>query len=309
VGVVGLGLIGGSIARRLIELPERWEALALTRTKGTAVEAADAGIQIAGSVEELAKQAELVVVATPPKNTASVIAAVLAADQDVLVTDVASVKAPIASAVMAEDRYLPSHPLAGAETSGWAAARADLLDGTTWAVCPASPTAPPDLLCRFGELFDAFDGRLIVCDPREHDLAVAQTSHAPHVVAAALAAAIRRHDSPGLAAALSGGAFRDITRVARADPAMWQEIFELNEANVAAALADLRETLDGEPPWESGREAAELADRLRWQTPEWERREFDWPAWDELRELGRAGTAIRRPAADGDGFAAEVNIT
>ncbi len=305
VGVAGLGLIGGSIAKRLAELPE-YEALGFTRTDATAAEAAAAGIEIAGSIEQLASNAELVVVAAPPKHTAAVIAAVLAADQDVLVTDVASVKARIVRDVGDTARFLPSHPLAGAEVSGWRAARADLLDEATWAVCPPAPDAPAELLCRWAAVFDAFDARLIVCDAQEHDEAVARSSHMPHLAAAAIAAALEGGPYPRLAGALSGGAFRDVTRVAAADPAMWAEILELNADNVAAALADLRAALDRDPPWDGGREIAGLVDELRWREPQWARREFDWPAWDELIALGREGAAVRRLSIDGGRLLADV---
>jgi prephenate dehydrogenase len=306
VGVIGLGLIGGSIAKRLAELPDEYEALGHTRSEAASAEAAKAGIEMAGSVEELAAGAELVVVAAPPKDTASLVAAVLAADGDVLVTDVASVKGRIAEAVGDNPRYLPSHPLAGAETSGWPAARADLLDGTTWAVCPQNTGAPAEALCRWAQLFDAFDARLIVCSPGEHDAAVARTSHAPHVVAAAVAATLGRDRSPRLAAALSGGAFRDITRVAGSDPALWREILDLNSKQVKAAIDELRDALDRPPAWAEGREMSQLVDELRWRQPEWTRREFAWPAWDELIALGREGTAIRRPALEDGRLTAEV---
>jgi prephenate dehydrogenase len=302
VGVIGLGLIGGSIARRLSELPDKYEPIGFdvrTEPRG--------GLELAESVEQLAWVTELVIVAVPPEQTASVIAAVLAADQNVLVTDVASVKKPIVRQLGAHDRYLPSHPLAGAETAGWSAARPELLQGATWAVCPTYPSAPAGPLCRWAEVFDCFDARLIVCDPGDHDVTVARTSHAPHVVATAIAASLADHAYPRLAAALSGGALRDITRVANAEPAMWREILELNGDNVAAALDGLRGALDGRPAWERSREMAALVDELRWQPRAWEERTFEWPAWDELIALGHEGTAIRRPRVDQqDRLVAEV---
>lgn len=303
VGVVGLGLIGGSIVRRLAELPDLYEPLGFDVKNERR-----AGLELAESVEALARAAQLVFVAVPPQQTSAVIAAVLAADQEVLVTDVASVKKPIVDEVGSDERYLPSHPLAGAETTGWGAARAELLHATTWAVCPSSPAAPAEPLCRWAEVFDAFDARLIVCDPAEHDQAVARTSHAPHVIATAVAASIGEQRSPRLAAALSGGALRDVARLASADHALWGEILDLNGENVQAAIADLRAALGAPPAWERGRQAAELVHELRWREPAWERREFDWPAWDELMRLGRQGTAIRRPAFDGTRLSADVAV-
>lgn len=302
IGVVGLGLIGGSIARRLAELPDLYEPIGYD-----VKDEPRAGLELRGSPEQLAREAELVIVAVPPRETAAVVAAVLAADQRVLVTDVASVKAPIVEAVGESERYLPSHPLAGAETPGWRAAKAELLNDTTWAVCPPSATASVELFCRWAAVFDAFDARLIVCDPLEHDGAVARTSHAPHIVASAMAAALADQASPRLAAALSGGAFRDVARLASSDHDLWGQLIALNGDHIADAIADLRAALDRPPDWPRGSEAAELVHDLRWREPVWERREFDWPAWDELTQLGREGIAIRRPALTDDGrLAADV---
>jgi prephenate dehydrogenase len=304
IGVVGLGLIGGSIARRLAEMPDLYDPIgfdAQPRPRG--------GMAQAASIEELARDTELVIVAVPPERTAAVIAEVLAADQDVLVTDVASVKKPIVDGIGPSRRYLPSHPLAGSEMSGWLSARADLLHATTWAVCPPAPDAPPELFSRWAEVFDAFDARLIVCDPDEHDRAVARTSHVPHLVATVMAASLARQHTPRLTAALSGGSFRDVARVASSDPVLWSKIVELNEENVKAAMEELREAL-GEPPrWEESREMAALVRQLRWQPLTWEEREFDWPAWDELRALGRDGVAIRRPRIELGRMSIEVAAT
>jgi prephenate dehydrogenase len=296
IGVVGLGLIGGSIARRLAELPDLYEPIGYD-----VKDESRAGLELAGSVEELARGAELVIVAVPPTQTAAVVAAVLAADRNVLVTDVASVKAPIVEAVGQAERYLPSHPLAGAETTGWRAAKAELLNSTTWAVCPPAAGAPAETFCRWAAVFDAFDARLIVCDPLEHDVAVARTSHAPHVVASAMAAALADQRSPRLAAALSGGAFHEVARLASSDHDLWGQIIALNGTHIAEAIADLRAALDKAPDWPRGSEAAELVHDLRWREPVWERREFDWPAWEELTQLGREGIAIRRPALTDSG--------
>jgi prephenate dehydrogenase len=301
VGVAGLGLIGGSIARRLAEFPDLFEPIGFDiqqRSRG--------GLITAESVEELAQQAELVVVAVPPEHTAAVVTAALAADESVLVTDVASVKEPIVEEVGPQTRYLPGHPLAGSETTGWSAARAELLQGAIWAVCPPAPDAPAELLCRWAEVFDAFDARMIVCDPDEHDSAVARTSHVPHVIATVLAASIARQQSPRLTAALSGGSFREISRVASSDPGLWSKILELNEKHVDAVLDELRQALAEPPNWEDSREMAALVRELRWQLPVWVRREFHWPAWDDLRTLGGQGVAVRRPRIEGDRLSLEA---
>jgi prephenate dehydrogenase len=304
IGVVGLGLIGGSIARRLAELPDLYDPIGFDIHRQPR-----SGLPQTESLEQLAREAELVIVAVPPRQTAVLVAAVLAADPNVLVTDVASVKQPIVDAVGSGPRYLPSHPLAGSETTGWSAARAELLEGAVWAVCPPAPDAPAEPLCRWAAVFDAFDARLIVCDPREHDRAVARTSHAPHVVAAVMAAALADDHFPRLTAALSGGSFREVARVARSDAALWREILELNDGNVAAVVSDLQARLGEPPEWQTAGEMSALVRELRWGNRSWEQREFHWPAWDELMQLGREGIAIRRPAFDGTRLSADVAVS
>jgi prephenate dehydrogenase len=301
IGVVGLGLVGGSISRRLAEMPDLYDPIGFDvqeRPRG--------GMAQAASIEQLAREVDMVIVAVPPEHTGAVVGAVLDADERVLVTDVASVKKAIVDEVGENPRYLPSHPLAGAETSGWTAARADLLHGAIWAVCPPATDASAELFLRWAAVFDAFDARLIVVDADDHDRAVARTSHLPHLVVTVMAELLARQATPRLTAALSGGSFRDIARVASSDPALWSKIIELNDANVQAALGDLREALGEPPQWEESREMAALVRHLRWQTPEWEEREFDWPAWDELRALGRDGVAIRRPRMENGRLTVEV---
>ena len=301
LGVIGLGLIGGSIAKRLAQLPDDYDV------RGFDADGEDRpGIRLCSSPDELVDWAELVVVAVPPEETGSMVGAVLAGNANALVTDVASVKAAVIRQVEGElDRYLPSHPLAGAETSGWPFADSGLLEGTTWAICPPHPGAPPATLCRWAAVFDAFDARLIVCDAEEHDAAVARTSHAPHVAASVIAASLDG-DWAKLAAALSGGAFRDMTRIARSDPSLWTGILELNRDQVTAVLREWIAGLERLGDWDRGRAMAELVEQLRWQAPSWEARSFDWPAWDELKALGSEGVAVRRLKHANDQLSAEV---
>ncbi|HET8673148.1 MAG TPA: prephenate dehydrogenase/arogenate dehydrogenase family protein [Thermoleophilaceae bacterium] len=306
VGVIGLGLIGGSIAQRLAERPGEFEVAGFD-ADGSPRD----GLELKSSAGELAAASDLVVVAVPPERTAEAVADALAANGNASVTDVASVKAPILDEVrrLAPDalhRYLLGHPLAGAEESGWHAARPELLDLTTWAVCPPTKDAPAGPLEHVGRLVNAFNARLVVCDPRAHDRAVARTSHAPHLVAKALAAA--PPDSAPLTALLSGGAFRDMTRVAASDPRLWESILELNQQEVRGVLDEWIAALGGSGPEQEP--MLELVESLRWNEPRaWETRALDWPAWNELIELSRSGIAIRLPRLEGDRLIADTAVT
>jgi prephenate dehydrogenase len=323
VGVAGLGLIGGSAAQRLAALPERYAVAGFDVDRAAAQAARAAGLPVAASLAELATASDVVVAAVPPAATAGVVLDVLAASPAV-VTDTASAKAGVLAAVAARaggslSRYLPGHPLAGSEAAGWEGARPDLLDGAAWALCPPAADSPAATLAAVAAVLDAFDARIAVCSAADHDDAVARTSHAPHVIAELVASAALGGGQPGLAALLSGGALRDMTRVAAADPALWQQILAANRPAAVAALdawlADAGRLRDAVAAgddaalgaaWAAGARARAAIDAARWRAPAWAPATFPWPAWAALAALAGAGRPVRRLRLAGPELHAEV---
>ena len=297
VGVVGLGLIGGSLLRAL----------------GGAGHDADPAVRAAAAVEgfEVAdaiaglRGCGLVLVAVPPARTAEVVGEVLAALPYAYVADTASVKAGLPR----DGRLVGAHPMAGAETAGWDASSAELLAGASWAACPAGEPLEP--LLALGAAVDALGGRLVACTPEEHDDAVARTSHVPHVAAQALAGLAAEG---GLQAALAGTAFRDMTRVARADAGLWAEILSANRDACIAAVDELVARLgvlrtalgDDEATrteWALGLEWLAAVDARR-REPDWREEAVD--GWAGLLAHGREGRAVRRLRIDDGALRAEV---
>ena len=185
----------------------------------------------------------LVVVAVPPDHVGAEVARALRGT-DALVTDVGSVKtAPLAAleGVPGIERYAGGHPMAGSERSGPLAASSTLFDGRPWAVTPhaASSEAATEAVAELARLAGASVVRL---SPEEHDLAVARTSHLPHLLAVLVAG--RLTDAPPDHLALSGQGVRDVTRVAGGDPALWQQIVTGNASAVAGLLTQVRDQLD-----------------------------------------------------------------
>ena len=167
LAVVGLGLIGGSIARRLTSLG--WPVSGVDPDPDTREAAGRDGIATAAALEQCPGDApELVVVAVPPLNTSAVVAAALARWPGALVTDVASVKHALQPdrdlAPSERARYLPGHPLAGSAAGGYPASAPDLLDGAVWALCP-DPGTPVQLAAGFGGLLDALGAVALVSPP------------------------------------------------------------------------------------------------------------------------------------------------
>jgi prephenate dehydrogenase len=238
--VVGTGLIGTSLA------------LALSRT-GAGVWLADRDPQAlavavargAGSPAPHDGVPALVVVAVPPAATAAVVAESLGRFPDVLVTDVASVKAPVHRALVAAgvdaSRYVGGHPMAGREVSGPAAARSDLLDDRPWVITPHEG-ASDEAVAAVRELALTVRALPVVMPAGEHDRAVALVSHTPQVVSSLLAG--RLLDTSDEAVSIAGQGLRDMTRIAASDADLWVEILSANAGPVASVLTALRRDLD-----------------------------------------------------------------
>ena len=184
--------------------------------------------------------ADLAVLAVPPAAVAPSLAAAQARRLARWYTDVASVKAlPLRQASeLGCDlaSFVPGHPLSGRERSGPAAARADLFLGRPWVICPG-PLTRPEAVAAVAELVRCCRGELVRADADEHDHWVALVSHAPHVVAAAMAAQLT--DAPGGALGLAGQGLRDVTRIAAGDSGLWAQILAANATPVARVLADV----------------------------------------------------------------------
>ena len=184
--------------------------------------------------------ADLAVLAVPPAAVAPSLAAAQARRVARWYTDVASVKAlPLRQASeLGCDLacFVPGHPLSGRERSGPAAARADLFLGRPWVICPG-PLTSPEAVAAVADLVRRCRGELVRADADEHDHWVALVSHAPHVVAAAMAAQLT--DAPGGALGLAGQGLRDVTRIAGGDSGLWTQILAANATPVARVLADV----------------------------------------------------------------------
>jgi prephenate dehydrogenase len=206
--------------------------------------------------------ADIAVLAMPP----ALVGRELAFAQECAVadvyTDVASVK--VLPARQARElgcdlqSFVPSHPLAGREKHGPAAAQSDLFLGRTWALCPL-PETSGDAVSAVTALAVACGADPVVTDPETHDRWVALVSHAPHLVAAAMAARLAPSGVPADALRLAGGGLRDVTRIAAGDSALWTQILSANAgpvaevvAAVAADLGEVARLLARQPPGTQG---------------------------------------------------------
>jgi prephenate dehydrogenase len=267
--VVGTGLIGTSIAlalsRRGIEvyLSDADEAAART--------AASLG---AGRPGRPTQPVDLGILAMPPARIGETLAKAQQEGWARVYTDVGSVKAQVLGAAEAAgadlSRFIGGHPLAGRERSGPLAARWDLFEGRPWVLTPG-PTTSRDALNQALELVSLCGAVPVVMDTDEHDHAVALISHAPHLVAALMAA--RLENAREESVRISGTGIRDLTRIAGGAPELWEDILAANAPAIAEVLADYAadltaavealRSLSGSDTEAAKRGAADLADLLR----------------------------------------------
>ena len=239
VAIVGVGLIGGSIGLALKARKLAGRVIGIGRSAASLAEAKrlhaidEAATDILAGVAE----ADLVVVATGVASIPKILDAVDAAVRPgTLLTDAGSTKASIVAAWekrrrFRRGRFVGGHPLAGSHRRGPAAADLNLFNGRVTIVTPVAATPPGDA-DEIGGFWSALGATVYMMPPRNHDRILADTSHAPHVIAAAIAAA-----TPAEARVFTAGGWRDTTRIAAGDPDLWADILLDNAPTVARSLS------------------------------------------------------------------------
>jgi prephenate dehydrogenase len=244
IGIVGCGLIGCSIAAALKSRGFRGRTIGCGRA-GKNLEIATARGYVDAAETDLAnasRQCDLVVICTPVDQIVNdVRVAAASAPTGALITDSGSVKqtvcGPLSKGLPAGITFIGSHPIAGSEKQGCAYARSDLFENRMCVVTPDS-TTPRTAVERLNAFWQSLGMFVVEMSAKAHDVAFAQTSHVPHVVAAALAASLATDNRN-----LTGGGFHDTTRIAAGDPELWASILLANADAVSKATRDFSATL------------------------------------------------------------------
>jgi prephenate dehydrogenase len=244
IAVIGVGLIGGSIGLAARERAGA-EVVGFDPGDGVLETALDVGAldRPAPDAAAALEGAEAAFVAAPVGALPGAVrAALAAAGEDCVVTDVGSTKRAVVDAVH-DERFIGGHPLAGAANAGVRHARAELFDGATWYLTPTARTRGT-LYERLHRLLSSFGARPAALDAETHDRMLATVSHLPHVLANVLVAqAARALSEEGERLPATGPSFRDITRVAGANTAIWRDIYLANADALIAAIDDASDRL------------------------------------------------------------------
>lgn len=250
VAVVGVGLIGGSLAAALRQRKVARHVIGVGRDASRLEAARQAGLIDEGSTDlaEVARRANLIVFCTPVENVVDGVRTALAglasasasqpATTPLLLTDAGSVKGPICRELADVPNFIGAHPIAGSHRQGFGAADAKLFKGRLCVLTPQS-TAAANHVARLERFWQSVGMRTVTMTPDDHDAALAMTSHLPHVVAAALAGILTPANR-----SFTGTGFRDTTRIAAGDPSLWTGILLNNAAHVIDSLEDMQQRLE-----------------------------------------------------------------
>ena len=248
LAVIGVGLIGGSFALALKQAKKVSKVIGVGRNAANLKVAMERGIvdSIATDAAAAARDADLVMVAAPVGQYARVFASL--ANTKALITDAGSTKRDVVAAARTAlgksiARFVPGHPIAGAEKSGAAAASADLFRGRRVVLTPLQEN-PKDAVSTVEAAWVSCGARVSRMDADEHDAVLAAVSHLPHLLAFALVHDVARRNNSAQLFSFAAGGFRDFTRIASSHPEMWRDICVANRDRLLEEVSRFSAKLD-----------------------------------------------------------------
>lgn len=248
-GFIGLGLIGGSIARALRQFHPDCELIGYDPRQEAVMLAAGEGVLNTAlpEINNAFGKCDYIFLCAPVSfNAENLLKLKPFLSPDCLLTDVGSVKTDIHKHIEALNlcgQFIGGHPMAGSERTGYANSKAILLENAYYILTPTNEV-PREKISAYKELVASLGAIPLVISCKQHDYVTAAISHLPHVIAASLVNLIKDSDSPeGVMKMIAAGGFKDITRIASSSPAMWQQICMTNTENIDTLLGSYIDSL------------------------------------------------------------------
>ena len=270
VGIVGLGLIGGSLAYDLKRAYKDMKIVGFDHNKEHCIKSLELGIadKIVNDISEF-KNLDLIFLAIPVDGIISVLQGLNNINKKTTIIDLGSTKEKIISAVPPSIRknFVAAHPMAGTEKSGPTAAKKDLYHGKTVVLCNIEDSG--DIHANLAkDVFEKIGMKIFYMDAKEHDKHAAYISHMPHAMSFALANSVIKQENPKAIVALAGGGFKDMSRIAKSSPDMWTDVFRQNKKYLLNAIksfesefSDCKKMIEDEK-WDDLHEWMASANRL-----------------------------------------------
>ncbi len=250
VGIIGLGLMGGSFAlalkRKFKQRDERLEIIGIDHNDQHCIEALELKItdKITDDITDLL-ELDLIVLTIPVNGILKILPELKNASDKTTIIDFGSTKEKIVQAIPQEIRknFVAAHPMAGTEKSGPTAADRKLYRGKVVVLCNTEDNDPKHL--KFAKnVFRDIGMKIFYMNAKEHDKHAAYISHMPHAVSYALSNSVMKQENPKAVLALAGGGFKDMSRIAKSAPAMWIDIFKQNKTNLLSATKSLKKEIE-----------------------------------------------------------------
>ena len=250
IGFVGLGLIGGSIAKAILKIYPNTRILATASRESTIETAFEERLIDNNGLLKIHQfgQCDIIFLCSPVKINCEYLEKLKdVVKPDCVITDVGSVKGDItavARSLKMTNQFIGGHPMTGSELTGLENSSASLLENAYY-ILTADPEMNEDTYREFGDYIKSLGAIPINMSPEEHDDATAAISHLPHVVAASLVNLVNDHDGEkNICKTIAAGGFKDITRIASGSPTMWQHIFLSNKAAILKLIKGFKDELE-----------------------------------------------------------------
>lgn len=238
VGIIGLGLMGGSLAKAVKKYGIANKVLGYVRNEKQKQEVLDYKlVDEVVDIERLKNESDLIVLAVPVDTIINFIPMFLDIDEKTTIMDLGSTKEFIVKNVPEEIRpnFIAAHPMVGTEKNGPSAAIDNFYEGNTVVLCNLEDNGFQHVK-RAQSLFQEIGMRIVKMDATEHDIHACYMSHLPHAISFSLANTVMRHEDPKSIIALAAGGFKDMSRVAKSSPTMWTDIFKQNKNNLLDSM-------------------------------------------------------------------------
>lgn len=238
IGIIGLGLMGGSLSLALKKTPTPYCFIGLDHNPVHCTQALELGLvdQIVDSLDAIS-HCDIIFLTIPVDGIITVAQQLNPTNPECTVIDLGSTKAKISESIPQERRhfFVTAHPMTGTEKFGPTAAFADLYENKVVVLCDLEKSGKHQQKTA-KQLFTEIGMKLVFMGAKEHDRHAAFISHMPHALSYALANAVMRQEAPESIVALAGGGFRDMSRIAKSSPSMWEDIFRQNKTNLIEAI-------------------------------------------------------------------------
>ena len=238
IGIIGLGLMGGSIAKAVKKYGIAKNVYGYARNKKTAKEIEELGlVDELLSLDELKKKSDVIILAIPVDSIIAMFDELKDISQNITIMDLGSTKEIIVKNIPKEIRknFVATHPMTGTEKFGPKAAIDGLYEGKTVVLCDLEDN---DELHkeRAIKIFQDIGMRLVFMNSKDHDIHACFMSHLPHAISYSLANTVMNHEDPRSIIALAAGGFKDMSRIAKSSPEMWTDIFKQNKENLLSSI-------------------------------------------------------------------------